>query len=286
MVQGADVWLNTPLRPLEASGTSGMKAVLNGALHCSVLDGWWAEAFSPGGDSESGLPNGWAISSALTVEDEDRRSRLEADSLYELLENQVLPLFAERDEKGLPAAWLSRIRESLRTLGPLVGAHRMVRDYVTDMYLPAARRTELLSADTWAGARELAAFRHEVAQAWPGVRVEHVGAEETVAELGDRRSVEAVVALGALQPGQVQVQLAAGHVGQTGELEDPEFVTMECVGAADPPGSGDRAGSGLYRYLGQAPLEVAGRMGVTVRVLPHHPLLARPVEFGRVAWAG
>ncbi|MGI9577786.1 MAG: alpha-glucan family phosphorylase, partial [Microthrixaceae bacterium] len=282
MVQGADVWLNTPTRPLEASGTSGMKAVLNGSLHCSILDGWWAEAFSPGTQSPSGLPNGWAISSALTIDDETRRSQLEADSLFELLENQVLPLYAERDGDGLPRFWLARIRESLRTLGPLVGAHRMVRDYVSDMYLPAAQRSQLLAGDDWNGARQLAAFRTKVSRAWPGVRVESVDVDETVADLGERRRVEAVVALGELTPQEVEVQLVAGHVGQTGELEEPDLVTMTCATATD----GDTARPDAHAYVGEAPLDVAGRMGVTVRVLPRHELLTRPVEFARIAWAG
>jgi len=277
MVQGADVWLNTPLRPLEASGTSGMKAVLNGALHCSVLDGWWAECFSPGSDDGGGLPNGWAISSAPESEDEERRSELEGDSLFELLENQVIPMFARRDPAGLRTDWLARVRESLRTLGPQVGAHRMVRDYVTDEYLPAAHRSASAGADDWKAARELAAFRARVARAWPAVRVDDVRTDEGVADLGGARAVEAVVSLGELTPQEAQVQLVTGHVGPTGELEHPVIVTMSC---AEPPVDG------LYRYTGEAPLEVAGRMGVTVRVVPDHPLLTDAVEFGRIAWAG
>jgi starch phosphorylase len=277
LVQGADVWLNTPLRPLEASGTSGMKAVLNGALHCSVLDGWWAEAFSAGTGSEAGLPNGWAISSTEGIDDEQRRSELEADGLFELLEHQILPLFWDRDDNGLRRQWTARIRRSLQTLGPLVGAHRMVRDYVGDVYLPAAARTARLSADGWAGARELSAFRDRIRQGWPDVHIEEVAADEAVADLGSSRPVDAVVSLGRVAPEEAEVQLVTGRVGQTGELDDPAIVEMDAV---------EDLGDGRHRYRGAAPLDIAGRMGVTVRVVPRHRLLSEPVDFGKVAWAG
>ncbi len=277
LVQGADVWLNTPMRPLEASGTSGMKAVLNGALHCSVLDGWWAESFSAGDQRVGGLPNGWAISSVEGIEDEARRSEMDANSLFELLEHQIVPLFNRRDDNGLRPEWLARVRQSLRTLGPVVGAHRMVRDYVENLYLPAATRAVAMQEHDWQAARDLAAFRERVTGAWPDVRVERVDTEEAVADLGGSRVVEAVVSLGELRTDEVEVQLVTGRVGQTGELEHPSIVAMSCAEALD---------GGLHRYVGESPLEVAGRMGVTVRVVPSSPLVGEPVELGRVAWAG
>ena len=249
LVQGADVWLNTPVRPMEASGTSGMKAVLNGALHCSVLDGWWAECFTAGADDPGATgPNGWAISSAEAVADEARRTEIEANALFDLLETQVLPLYWDRSGAITPLAWVSRMKTSLRTLGPFVGAHRMVRDYVEDLYLPAAGRAGRLGADDHRGARELAAFRSRVAAAWPSVRVVHVEADESVADLGSQRRVERTTA------------------------------------TSMPPADGPHDGP-HRRYSADAPLDAAGRMGVTVRVVPTHPLVATPVEFGLVAWA-
>jgi starch phosphorylase len=271
LVQGADVWLNTPVRPMEASGTSGMKAVLNGALHCSVLDGWWAECFSPGtggGPTDPG-PNGWAISSAEAVADESRRIEIEANSLFELLETQVVPLH------GTPG-WTQRMLENLRTLGPFVSAHRMVRDYVHDLYLPAAARAVDLQADGYAGARELAAYRSRLDHLWHQVHVDSVDADESAADLGVLREVHAVVALGELHPDEVEVQLVCGHVGQSGELESPTTLQMSDAGEID-----DRH----RRFTGTAPLDIAGRMGVTVRVVPRHALVDHPVEFGRIAWA-
>lgn len=278
LVQGADVWLNTPVRPMEASGTSGMKAVLNGGLHCSVLDGWWAECFVSGANG-SGRANGWAISSAESILDEHRRTEIEANSLFELLETQVVPLYHDRgsDPGSLPQGWLARVRESLRTLGPFVGAHRMVRDYVHELYLPAAARALDLGRDGYAGARSLAAYRERVAGQWHRVHVDEVLADEAVADLGTQRTVEAKVSLGDLAVEDVQVQLVVGHVGQSGELEDTTLVPMEDAGPLE---------DGHRRFVAQAPLDRAGRMGVTVRVVPHHPLVDDPVEFGLVAWAG
>ncbi len=282
LVQGADVWLNTPVRPMEASGTSGMKAVFNGALHCSVLDGWWAECFRPGdprhGDGQG--PNGWAISSAEGVEDPERRADLEANGLFDLLETQVLPLYhgptSERRD-GVPLAWVARVRESLRTLGPFVGAHRMVRDYVQELYVPAAVRSAELSSEGFRGARDLAAYRARLAGQWHGVHVDDVAVDESVADLGGHRAVRATVALGDLSADEVEVQLVAGRVGQSGELERTVTVAMTDAGPVDE----------AHRcFEGEAPLDAAGRMGLTVRVVPRHPLAGDPLELGHVAWAG
>ncbi len=215
LVQGADVWLNTPKRPLEASGTSGMKAVLNGALHCSVLDGWWARAFSIAGTERHGRP-AQRLGDLLCrwLRDDERRTLVEANSLFELLEHQIVPLFAERDERRLRRAVADRIQESLRTLGPLVGAHRMVRDYVEDLYLPAASTSgEARPSRTGRRHGLWQPSRRGWRGAGVGVRVEQVEADEVVADLGTTRAVEAVVALGDLDPDEVEVQLVAGRVG-------------------------------------------------------------------------
>jgi starch phosphorylase len=277
LVQGADVWLNTPVRPMEASGTSGMKAVLNGAIHCSVLDGWWAECFGAASEDPGSVANGWAISSAESVADEHRRTELEANSLFELIETQILPAYHERDDQGVPLAWTRRMKESLRTLGPFVGAHRMVRDYTRSLYLPSAARSDALTADGFAAARALASYRARLGDHWHGVRVESVEADEAIGDLGGTRPVKATVALGSLAPGEVEVQMVVGRVGQSGELEHPIMTTLLHEGPTD---------DGLHRFTGSAPLDTAGRMGVTVRVVPCHELAGNPVDLGFVAWAG
>jgi starch phosphorylase len=269
LYQGCDVWLNNPRRPMEACGTSGEKAALNGALNCSVLDGWWDEMYD-------GL-NGWAISSAEAEEDLDRRDEVEANSLYELLERQVVPLFYERVEGRVPRRWVRRVKHSLATLGPQVVASRMVRDYVTELYEPVASRVDALAADGHDRAKALAAWKARVREGWPEVHVVAVDSDAAVADLGVERRVDAVVALGPLHDDDVAVQLLHGPVGGNDEIAEPVVVTMDLAGPAD--------GGGHYRYTGRFPCEQAGRYGFTVRVVPAHGDLLTPVDLGCVAWA-
>jgi len=265
---GADVWLNNPRRPQEACGTSGMKAALNGALNLSILDGWWNEMFD--GD------NGWAVSSAEQVDDLGRRDELEASSLLELLEQQVVPMFYERPDGPVPRRWVGMVKHSLASLGPQVSAARMVRDYVEELYEPTGARASALGADGAARARALAAWKQRVSAAWHAVHVEWTEADVTVAELGASRSVTASVALGELPPDDVDVQLLHGPVGQNDELIERSAVSMDHAGAVDDHHA---------RYQGTFEAARAGRYGFTVRVVPHHPDLVGPAELGLAAWS-
>ncbi len=268
LLQGADVWLNNPRRPQEACGTSGMKSALNGGLNLSILDGWWDECF----DGE----NGWAISSAEHVDDLERRDEVEAGSLFELLERQVVPLFYERWQGPVPRKWVHRVKRSLITLGPFVTAARMVRDYTEQLYEPTGAQADTLSADGHAEARRLAAWKAHVELGWKGVHVDHVELDDAVADLGAERGVEAVVSLGELEPTDVEVQLLHGPAGQGEELLSPQVVPLEQAGPAD---------NGHLRYRGSFTCDRAGRYGVTVRVVPAHPALVSIAELGRIAWA-
>lgn len=271
LYQGSDVWLNTPRRPMEASGTSGEKAALSGALNCSILDGWWAEMFDGN--------NGWAISSAESYEDLDHRDRVEADSLFEILERQIVPLFYDRFEGRVPRRWVARVKSSLRTLGPKVMASRMVRDYVEQMYEPTAERTSRLAEAKHARARALAEWKHRVVSAWDGVRINAVDTDAStrVADLGATRTVKVLVSLGRLSSQDVAVELLHGPVGPSDELASTTRVPLQLEGPGDA--------AGQFRYGGSFSCDRAGRYGIAVRVVPAHPDLAVPAEMGCVAWA-
>jgi starch phosphorylase len=272
LVQGCDVWLNNPLRPLEACGTSGMKSALNGGLNLSIKDGWWDE-WADGG-------NGWVIPSADGLADEGRRDDLESAALYELVGQSVTRLFYDRDADGLPRRWLEMIGHTLRVLAPRLQASRMVREYVTELYVPAARSMRALAAGgppDFAGARALAAWRQRVVKAWPGVRIEHVESESPEPRLGSRLAVRATIALGELTPADVAVELVCGRAGEDDEITDPSYTTL----TADPV-SAEAGPAGTVTYSGAAVLGWAGPFGYTVRVLPSHPLLASRADLGLV----
>jgi starch phosphorylase len=265
---GVDVWLNNPLRPLEACGTSGMKAALNGGLNLSILDGWWDEWF----DGE----NGWAIPSADGVTDPDRRDEVEARALYDLIEQQVATRFYDRDNGGIPTRWTQMVRHTLKTLGPKVMATRMVRDYVNDLYAPAAASAERLAADKYRAAKLLAHWRADVLSAWPGVKVLHVESQvEGDPQLGGRLHLRAEVALNGLHDADVDVEAVYGSVDVEDRLTDLRTVSLVQVENGDSPS----------RFEGEVPLERTGSFGYTVRVLPKNDLLATPAELGVVATA-
>ncbi|CAL9419050.1 Glycogen phosphorylase [Streptomyces sp. enrichment culture] len=264
---GCDVWLNNPLRPLEACGTSGMKAALNGCLNLSVRDGWWDEWFRP--------DFGWAIPTADGAgTDPDRRDAVEAAALYDLLEQRITPRFYERGRSGLPDRWIEMVRQTLSLLGPKVLAGRMVREYVERLYAPAAEAHRATDPDA---ARSLARWKARVRAAWPGVRVDHVetSAATASAELGSTLGLRVRVCLGDLGPDDVEVQAVSGRVDSDDRITDATAVPLKPVGGPDV--------EGRLLYEGPLALDRTGPFGYTVRVLPAHRLLASGAELGLVA---
>lgn len=266
MVQGVDVWLNNPQRPREASGTSGMKLVPNGGLNCSILDGWWAEAYDP--------EVGWAIGGGEDYGPD--RDPIEANALYDVLENQVIPAFyGERDDRGVPRRWVHMMKTGMKRLAAQFSTDRMVRQYVDELYIPAAAHfSERVNGDIET-TRAITAWKRKVSVHWPEVRITHVEGVGRSTRVGDSYEVRAEVRLGHLAPEEVQVQVYHGPVDARAALVGAEAQPMERVGETD----------GSHVYRARVPIRRTGRHGFTVRVVPYHPKVFVPNEITEIRWA-
>ena len=268
LVEGVDVWLNTPRRPLEASGTSGMKVVANGGLTVSTLDGWWPEGYTG--------ENGWAIGSGEEYEDDEYQDQVESLALYELLEKEVIPLFHTRGKDGMPREWVEMMKNSIRTLSPVFNSNRMAGDYTATMYLPALDRWKRASAHGMAAVRELAGWKAALRANWGGVAIRDVKIS-SVSELrvGSELPVEVQVELGKVDPKDVVVELFHGPLNADGEIVSGQVVPLK------------RRKSEKNRheiYTGAIRSSVSGQFGFAVRVLPSHPALTHRFETGLLHW--
>jgi starch phosphorylase len=271
LVQGVDVWLNTPRRPMEASGTSGMKAAANGALNLSVLDGWWDEAYSP--------EVGWSIGSGEEYEDSEYQDQVEANALYNLLEQSVVPLFYDRGRDHLPRGWIQMMKSCMAEVVPFFNTDRMVRSYNEMFYMKAKTHYERLSADNFEPARALAAWKVNLIKHWGSVAIESARALDSDLDslkVGSELAVEATVRLGNLRPDDVLVEMYVGNMDEFRRIRGGTVVAMELSSSTD---------DGRHLYRGTYSCGSAGNKGLGVRVIPHHPDLATKYEMGRILWA-
>jgi len=272
LVQGVDLWLNTPRRPLEASGTSGMKASANGVLNLSILDGWWDEGFT----SETG----WGIGKGEEYQDEGYQDMVESQALYDILENEIVPLFYQRNGAKLPRRWISLMKSSLRRLCPVFNTSRMVREYHDEFYQRGGALYRYLSDDKMGRARSLAAAKRRISERWPLVRIKEVKHSQEGGnglQVGSDLHVMAEVDLSGLEPSDVCVEAYHGLVDSRGAFLNGKKTRMSFVSS---PGR-----HGESRFESTIPMERSGLYGYSVRVLPSHPDLAEPRAWGLIHWA-
>ncbi len=272
LVSGVDVWLNTPRRPYEASGTSGMKAAANGALGLSVLDGWFAEAWR-----DHGWEIGWAIGRGEEYPDGSGDAR-DAEMLYDVLERELVPLFFNRGGTArLPRGWIKRMKSTIGKLVPQYNTQRMVREYARRFYVPSIKLSQRLTDGDLAAAKALTAWKDQVRAAWPAVTVREVVLESPPeVAVGDPVRVSAVVQLGGLDPKDVAVELYHGPTNGGHEVVKGAVVRMPPAGQAT---------DGAWRFTGEIPTGESGAHAFAVRVLPYNETLSHPHETSLIRWA-
>ena len=270
LVQGVDLWLNNPLRPMEASGTSGMKCAPNGGINLGVLDGWWLEAFNGN--------NGWAIAPEIKNGTVEFQSEVDSNSLYQLLENQIIPLYYAKPDGKLPLAWLQLMRESIRSITPIFNTNRMVKEYTERLYTPAARSHENFAQNGCQPATELSTWKSRMRKDWPQVRIQDVQVGNKDRQnilVGESLEISAHVFLGEVDPNHVRVEAYHGEA-DNGGIKNPSVTVLNASG---------RNGDGSYLYQGSVPAAESGAYGFSVRVVPTHPNLMQTHELRLIAWS-
>jgi glycogen phosphorylase len=269
MVAGCDIWLNTPRRPHEASGTSGMKAAMNGLPNLSILDGWWDEA--------DYVRTGWPIGHGELYSDEDYQDSVEANAFYDLLEQEIVPLFYDRDKEGLPRKWIAKMKDAIRLNCPTFNTARMLRDYATVGYFPASDRNHVVTDNHYQAGKDLAHWKQKMLAHWGDLKVQtvDVSAPEDI-NVNQSISVKSLIQLGNLEPHDVQVELYKGAVDTNGKIVNADTTVMTYQG---------RDGNGNSLYTSEIAYAASGLQGLSLRVLPHHPHLSNPYELGSILWA-
>ena len=266
LVSGTDMWLNNPIRPHEASGTSGQKAALNGLPNCSILDGWWAEGFNG--------ENGWAIGEERDYHDQNAQDEADSLSLYGLLEDEIIPTYFERGTDGLPHRWLALMKEAIRTCAPAFSMQRMVKEYTTRFYVPEIQQGQQIAQKHYEKARILAAWKNKIRQAWPTLELYLDGRRDGQLSLGEGIDVRAWVKVQKLTPEDLHVELIYGEEVEE-QIAEPHKLSMQYMRQEQ---------DGSYRYEIHLQPQDSGSIAYGVRVLPAHPALAGKHEMGLIRW--
>ncbi len=271
LYQGCDLWLNNPLRPYEASGTSGMKLPLNGGINLSVLDGWWLEGYNG--------KNGWAIGADFSDGEEQEQNEADIASLLNILENQIVPLYYTKPDGHLPLAWIQLMRESMRTVVPNFNTHRMVQQYHELFYKPAARGYELMKHDGFRAARELSSWKEKMLTAWPSIKI--IGYQILPSKdhpdffVGEKVELTASLHLGSIRPEDLCVQAYIETLEQN-RVIDPYLEELHVQSVLS---------EGLFLYSGIIPARESGTYSLNLRVIPKHPYLLQAHEMKLITWA-
>ncbi len=268
LVQGCDLWLNNPRRELEACGTSGMKAAINGGLNFSTLDGWWDEIYHPG--------IGWAIGNREVYDDFDYWDEQEAKKLYNVLEKEIIPTFYYRDTDGLPRDWIRRVKDSIVNICPIYNTNRMLRDYTEQLYFPAAERAYLMRNNSFTISKELAQWKKHMRDSWNSIRFLKIDTSSTK-ELSVKSGLEitTVIFLDGISPHDVELQIYCGKVDSDGKIVDGKLVSMKLE---------TEMGSNKFKYKGSINNWNSGLNGYTIRIIPKHEALINPFEDGLIHW--
>lgn len=269
LVAGCDIWLNTPRRPHEASGTSGMKAAMNGLPNLSILDGWWDEA--------DYVKTGWPIDNREIYSDEEYQDEVEANSFYDLLEQEIVPLFYDRDKEGLPRKWIAKMKDAIRLNCPTFNTARMLRDYANNGYFPASDRNHVVTDNSYQAGKDLAHWKQKMFQQWAHLKINSVdvSAPEDI-NVNQPIAVKSLINLGSLEPHDIQVELYKGSIDTNGKITDADTAPMTYQGK-------DSAGNSLYTT--EIAYSASGLQGLSLRVLPHNPHMSNPYELGLIQWA-
>jgi starch phosphorylase len=273
LVQGSDVWLNNPRRPQEASGTSGMKASLNGVVNLSVLDGWWDEAFND--------EVGFKIGNGEEYDSVETQDRMDAEALYTALEREVIPLFYDRDQTDIPSKWVAKMKSAIHMSGQRFSAHRMLIDYTQHFYIPAIKANAHLSADNFAMCRRVTEWEGRIADSWEQIGIDDIEMPELGPNVyvGQRIPIRMFVRLGALTPDDVRVEIVSGRINSQDELQD--YIPINATLDNGVAGNGD---DGVFAYTGEVECLESGRFGITARVIPQNENLVHMKKPKLISW--